>query len=124
MDQDDMRKKIIKDKFDKLKLRVFRNGNIALMSNDTYGLYYEYDRKFPSFALNPYYFMFSFIGLDGGDGNDHELLNKYLDYIRTLVYEKYGYKDPSNYQSPYTIVQYDMDVNNYVVTNIFDEWDD
>ena len=125
MNQDDMRKKIIKDKFDKLELRVFRNGNIALVSDDTYGMYYGYgyDDGFTSFGLNPNYFMFNFIGLDGGDGNDNELLNKYLDYIRELVYVKYGYMDPSGYKSPYTAIDYDKENVNYILTDIFDDWD-
>ena len=123
MNVDEMRKKIIKDKFDKLKLRTFRNGNIALVSDDTYGLFYGYNPKLPSFGLNPYYFMFNFIGLDGGEGQDGDTLNVYLDYIRTLVYEKYGYKDPTNF-SPFTIINYDMGINDYMVRELFDEWDD
>ena len=124
MNVDEMRKKIIKDKFDKLKLRVFRNGNIALVSDDTYGLYYGYDSKLPSFGLNPHYFMFNFIGLDGSDSNNYALLKKYLDYIRELVYVKYGYKDPSGYMSPYTAIDYDKENVKHVVTDLFDEWDE
>ena len=124
MTQDEMRKKIIKDKFDKLEPIVVSMGKyvgLVDMDNKTYGLYYDFNYK--GFGINPYYFMLNYIGL--GFDTDNEVLREYTDYIANLAYEKFNLKVPSLFdnQDPRNIVDYSPNVVNEVTTFLFDAWE-
>lgn len=88
MNQDDFRKKIIKDKFDKLTPHIIGlTRSIILISDkkDTVGVnVYNTHIPDPAFLINADYFMFKFIGID-----NEEEKNKYGNYILKLVADKF-----------------------------------
>ena len=124
MTQDELRKKIIKDKFDELEPIVITMGKyigLVDMDNKTYGLYYDYN--FKGFGINPYYFMLNYIGL--GFGTDNEILRGYTDYITNLAYDKFKLEVPSLFDNtnPRNIIDYDTNVVKNITTFLFDTWE-
>ena len=122
MDIDEMRKKIIKDKFDDLEPIVLNRGeNIALVSDNNYGVYY--DRKYNGFGINPYYFMFGFIGL--GFSEDVETLREYVNYIIRLGYDKFKLNTPElgDNDNPRRTIDYSKDVVDNINEYIFTKWE-
>lgn len=90
MNQDDIRKRIIKDKFDKLTPYVFGWGRqIKFLSHEKKTLGVDIHHTYvpdPSFTINGEYFMFKFIGID-----NEEEKNKYGSYILKLVMDKFPF---------------------------------
>lgn len=122
--KDEIRKKIIKDKFDKLKPIVLTMGKYVVlvdMDNKTYGLYYDYN--FNGFGINPYYFMFNYIGL--GHDEDDKVLKEYTDYIANLAYDKFKLKTPLLFDNtnPRNIIDYNTKVVKKLTTFLFDTWE-
>ena len=109
MNQDDIRKRIIKDKFDKLTPYVFGLGRqIVFLSHEkkTLGvdIYHTYIPD-PAFTINAEYFMFKFIGID-----NKEEKNKYGNYILKLVMDKF----------PFTKFNLDADDVHYYIKETLD----
>ena len=63
MDDVTQRKKIIKDRFDRLELKTIKNGLVnILLSDNTYGVYIDNrNMTSDSFSINPNYFMLNYI---------------------------------------------------------------
>ena len=119
-----MRKKIIKDKFDELEPIVLNNGkNIGLVDGETYGIYYDYDYEHGWFGINPYYFMFRYIGL--GYNEDVETLREYVNYISSLVYDKFKLNVPTlgDNDNPRRTIDYSKDVVDNINEYIFTKWE-
>lgn len=117
-----MRIKIIKDKFDKLEPIVIDRGKvIALVSNNNYGVYY--DKTYDGFGINPNYFMFNFIGL--GYNEDVETLREYVNYISSLVYDKFKLNVPAldDNDNPRRTIDYSKDVVDNINEYIFTKWE-
>ena len=122
MNQDELRKKIIKDRFDELEPIVINGGRyVGLVNNKSYGLYYDYNYK--GFGINPYYFMLNYIGL--GSETDNEVLKEYTDYIANLAYDKFDLKVPSLFDNtdPRNIIDYNTNVVNEITTFLFNAWE-
>ena len=120
MNQDEMRKKIIKDKFDKLEPIVIDEGkNVVLVSDNNYGVYYL--NTYHGFGINPYYFMFDFIGLSSKE--DDETLREYANYIAGLSYDKFKlkYNLLTDYENPRRIIDYNRDLVKSMNEYIFDK---
>lgn len=81
----DNRKKIIKDKFNKLQLVSIDFNKKAFLpeSRNTYGIYIDNQQEVVS--INPDYFMFKFIGIDE---DRWDLVDYYAQYIIDLASEK------------------------------------
>lgn len=90
MKHDDIRKRIIKDKFDKLTPHIIGlTRKIILISDkeETVGVkIYNTNIPDPAFLINADYFMFKFIGID-----NEEEKNKYGNYILKLVTDKFPF---------------------------------
>lgn len=90
MKQDDIRKRIIKDKFNKLTPYIIGlTRQIILISDkkETVGVkVYNTNIPDPSFFINADYFMFKFIGID-----NEEEKNKYGNYILKLVMDEFPF---------------------------------
>lgn len=124
MTQDEIRKKIIKDKFDELELVIINNENYsashefsALVSDNEYGMYV--DDTFNGFNINPYYFMFNYIGL--GPTEDVRTLREYVNYIASLAQDKFKFKINllSKYENPRRLIDYQKDVVDNITEYIF-----
>ena len=81
----DNRKKIIKDKFNKLQLVSIDFNKKAFLSEsrNTYGIYIDNQQE--DISINPDYFMFKFIGIDE---DRWDLVDYYAQYIIDLASEK------------------------------------
>ena len=103
MNTEEKRKKIIKDKFDKLEVKFTKGGRIfAFLTDDTYGVYI--DRiKTASTSINGDYFMFRYIGI-----NDIESLQKYGEYVLELIKDKYGMEVYVDFIPMYELVDFEI----------------
>ena len=122
MNQDELRKKIIKDRFDELEPIVINKGqHVGLVNDKTYGLYYDY--QYSGFGINPYYFMLNYIGL--GFDTDNEVLREYTDYIANLAYDKFKLVVPSLFDNadPMKIIDYNTTVVDNINEFLFDSWE-
>jgi hypothetical protein len=85
MDKDDIRIKVITDKFNKLKLIRIDFHKVVFLDESTgkYGIYI--DNQMETLSINPYYFMFDYIGIDE---DRWDFVDYYGDYIIDLIKEK------------------------------------
>ena len=85
MESHDLRKKIIKDKFNKLEFFRIDFYKCVFLSKEsnTYGVYI--DNRDEYISINPNYFMFNYVGIDE---ERWDLVDYYADYIIGLVKEK------------------------------------
>ena len=106
MDTDDIRLKVITDKFNKLKLvrKGFHKAVFLDESTGKYGIYIN--NQMEILSINPFYFMFDYIGI----GEDRwDFVDYYGNYIIDLVKEKIFLTFDVNH--PYMFVSFDR---NYV----------
>ena len=106
MDTDDIRLKVITDKFNKLKLVRINFNSVVFIDESTgkYGIYVDGVNE--SLSINPFYFMFDFIGIDE---DRWDFVDYYADYIIDLVKEKTFLTFDVNH--PYMFVSFDR---NYI----------
>ena len=81
----DVRMDVITDKFNKLEfVRIdFHKSVFLSRESRTYGIYI--DNQMESLSINPYYFMFNYIGIDE---DRWDFVDYYGNYIIDLVKEK------------------------------------
>lgn len=113
MNRDEIRLKVITDKFNKLKLvRIdFHKSVFIDERTNIYGIYI--DNHSESLSINSDYFMFEFIGIDD---DRWDLVDYYCDYLINLVKEKTFLSFDVNH--PYMFVSFDKkfinDVQDYI----------